>query len=106
MFVTHQSHNIPGVMATEGLAAAEGNGDHNEDDEGAEICPQVFLHGVFDRAREGEHTHHAEGEQQLKGQDAEDLQGDGNSTRASLLTYCTVKPRGDTLKQTQSVGSW
>lgn len=74
VFVTHQSHNIPGVTATEGLAAAEGDGDHNEDDEGAEVCPQVFLHGVFDHAREGEHTHHAEGEQQLEGQDAEDLQ--------------------------------
>lgn len=73
VFLTHQSHNVPGVTATEGLAAVEGNADHNEDDEGTDVWPQVGLHGVFDYAGEGEHTHHTEGEQQLESQDAEDL---------------------------------
>lgn len=79
-FGTHQSHNVPGVTPTEGLAAVKGNGDHNKNDEGAEVCPQVGLHGVFNYAREGEHTHHTEGDQQLEGQDAEDLHRETGTT--------------------------
>lgn len=100
MFVTHQSHNVPGVTAAEGLAEAEGNGDHNEDKEGAEIRPQVFLHGAFDHAREGEHAHHTEGEQQLDGQDAEDLQKEtAKELRHSICR--TAKPRAESFKQAQ-----
>lgn len=73
---SHQSHDVPGVTPAEGLEAAEGDGDHDEDDVGAEVEPQVFLHGVFDHAGEGEHAHHAEGEEQLESQDAEDLHGE------------------------------
>ena len=73
---THQSHDVPGVTPTEGLAAAEGDGDHDEDDEGAEVGRQVGLHRFFDHVGEGEHAHHAEGEQQLDGQDAEHLFGE------------------------------
>lgn len=61
------------MTPTEGLAAVEGDGDHGEDDEGAEVGPQVGLHRLFDHTREGEHTHHTEGEQQLESQDAEHL---------------------------------
>lgn len=67
--LTHQSHDVPGVTPTEGLAAAEGDGDHDEDDEGAEVGRQVGLHCFFDHVAEGEHTYHAEGEEQLDGQD-------------------------------------
>lgn len=64
------------MTPTEGLAAAEGDGNHDEDDEGAEVGRQVGLHRLFDHVAEGEHTHHAEGEQQLDGQDAEHLHGE------------------------------
>lgn len=64
------------MAAAEGFAAVKGDGDHDEDDEGAEVRPQVGLHGLFDDAGEGEQTYHAEGEEQLKSQDAEDLQWD------------------------------
>lgn len=74
VFVTHKSHDVPGVTPTEGLAAVEGDGDHSEDDEGADVGPQVVLHRLFDHAGEGEHTHHAEGEQQLQSQDCKHLQ--------------------------------
>lgn len=73
VFLTHQSHNVPGVTAAEGLAVAEGDGDHSKDDEGADVGPQVDMHRLFDHSGEGEHTHHAEGEQQLECQDAEHL---------------------------------
>jgi len=73
---THQRHDVPGVPSTDGLAAAEGHGDHDEDEDGAEVRPQVGLHRVFDHAGEGEHTRHTEGEQQLESQDAEHLHGD------------------------------
>lgn len=73
---SHQSHDVPGVTPAEGLEAAEGDGDHDEDDVGAEVEPQVSLHSVFDHAGESEHTHHAEGEEQLESQDAEDLHGE------------------------------
>lgn len=73
MFLAHQCHDVPGVTATEGLAEAEGDGDHDEDDEGADVHPDVVLHGLFDNAGEGEHTHYTEGEEQLDGQDAEHL---------------------------------
>lgn len=71
--MTYQSHDVPGVAAAEWLAEAEGRGQHDEDDEGAEVGPQVGLHGLFDHAGEGEHAHHAEGEEQLESQDAVDL---------------------------------
>lgn len=61
------------MAAAERFAEAEGRGQHDEDDEGAEVGPQVSLHGLFDHAGEGEDTHHAEGEEQLEGQDAVDL---------------------------------
>ncbi len=73
VFVTHQSHDVPGMTSTEGRAAVEGDGDHDEDDEGAEVGPQIGLHRLFDHAGEGEHTHHTEGEQQLESEDAEHL---------------------------------
>ncbi len=61
------------MTSAEGLAAVEGGGDHNEDHEGADVGPNVVLHRLFDHAGEGEHAHHAEGEQQLESQDAEHL---------------------------------
>lgn len=73
MFETHQSHDVPGMTSTEGLAAVQGGGDHGEDDEGANVGPKVFLHRIFDHTGEGEHTHHTEGEQQLENHDAEHL---------------------------------
>lgn len=75
IFVTHQSYDVPGVAAAERLEALEGDGDHDEDDVGAEVDPQVGLHSLLDRAGEGEHAHHAEGEQQLDGHEAEHLHG-------------------------------
>lgn len=63
------------MTSPEGLAEAEGRGDHQEDDDGADVGPQVGLHRLFDAAGEGEHAHHAEGEQQLESQDAEHLLG-------------------------------
>lgn len=78
---THQPHDVPGVTPTEGLAAAEGDGDHDEDDEGAEVSLPVVLHRLFHHAGEGEHTHHAEGEQQLESQDAEHLHRQRGSQR-------------------------
>ena len=72
-FLTHQAHDVPRVPTPEGLAVGEGDGDHGEDDDGAEEDPQVVLHRCFHHAGEGEHTHHAEGEDQLQSQDAEHL---------------------------------
>lgn len=78
-FLTHQSHNVPRVTAAEGLAEAEDAGNHDEDDVGADVDPDVLLHGLFDFVGEGEHAHHTEGEQQLDSQDAEHLHSsDGN----------------------------
>lgn len=71
--MTNQANNVPRVAAAEGLAETEGRGQHDEDDEGAEVGPQVRLHGLLDHTGEGEDTHHAEGEEQLESQDAEDL---------------------------------
>lgn len=62
------------MTPAEGPAAAEGEGHHDEDDEGAEVGPQVFLHDLFHDAGEGEHADDAKGEQQLERQDAKHLQ--------------------------------
>lgn len=73
--VTHQTDDVPGVFASEGLGAVQSNADHEEDDEGANVNPNVPLHRLLHHTREGEHAHHAECEHQLQGQDAEHLQG-------------------------------
>lgn len=63
LLLTHQSHNVPGVLPTEGPEAAEADGHHNKDDDGTNVDPEVGMHSLFDCAGEGEHTHYTEGEQ-------------------------------------------
>lgn len=78
IFVTHQPHDVPGVTAAEGLAEGEREEDHGEDDEGAEVGPQVLLHRLFHNAGEGENANYREGEQQLESQEAKHLQEKNN----------------------------
>lgn len=63
VIMTHQSDNVPRVLPPESLAVVECNDNHNENDDGAYVGPQVALHCILDWSRKGEHTHHWEGEQ-------------------------------------------
>lgn len=74
-------------MLAEGLAATEGDGDHNEDNEGTEIYPNVWLHCLFDHAGEGEHAHYSEGEQQLERHDAKNLSRKREKAEFCFLNY-------------------
>lgn len=67
------------MTSTERLAEAEGDGHHGEDDEGADVGPQVVDNRLFDHSGEGEDTDHTEGEEQLQRQDAEDLKNNNNN---------------------------
>lgn len=69
------------MKAAEGFAEQQTQTHHGEDNAGAEHYPNISLYTVPHRAGESEHTHHAEGEEQLESDHAEHLSGRRQSTR-------------------------
>lgn len=70
---THQSHQIPGMLPTEGPAPDQTQTDHQEDYNGADVDPDVRLHRFLHYTGECEHRHDAEGHHQLQGDEAKHL---------------------------------
>lgn len=80
LLTTHQANQVPGMKAAEGFAEQQTQTHHGEDNAGAEHYPNISLYTVPHRAGESEHTHHAEGEEQLESDHAEHLSGRRQST--------------------------